>query len=162
MSTNPKTKAAHILKKWSADLANKDRSKSSVEENFGELFYEMWRASIDFKTVEDILPDAIKAHLPNQYIAGMTYKQMKPRLGGQSFNDFMDNWKKFISDKAHNAFYAQYPIDGVEEKEEKKHGNMSQMEYNKQRKYADAFPVLDIEKLKREREKIMKTEDDDE
>ena len=159
--SSDKTKANHILKRWSADLQNKDRSKSALDENFGELFYECWRASISFKAVEEILPEAIKAHLPSKYIANLTYKKMKPQLKGQTFNEFMDNWKKYISDKATAAFYAQYPIDGVEEEEEKKFGSMSVQEYSKQRKYANSFPVLDTEALKREREEIMKRMEDE-
>lgn len=156
--SSPKTRAKHILKKWSAELSSKDRTKTAVPENFGELVYEFWRASIPFDVVEEIMPEAIKAHLPSQYIAGKTYKQMKPTLHGQSFNEFMESWKKSISDKAYEAFYAQYPIDGVEQQEEKKFGNMSAQEYSKQRKYAESFPLLDIEALKKKREEFMKKE----
>ena len=161
MSSNPKTIANHILKKWEADLSSKDRSRTAVSENFGELFYEMWKASVPFEVVESLVPQAIKAHLPNKIIAGKTYKQLKARLGGQSFNDFMETWKKNISDKGYEAFYAQYPIEGVGEKEEKKFGSMSIQEYNKQRKYVEAFPILDTEALKRKREAFMKQQEDE-
>ena len=161
MSSNPKTIAGHILKRWEADLSGKDRSRTAVSENFSELFYELWSASIPFEIVESLVPQAIKAHLPNKIIAGKTYKQLKQKLGGQSFHDFMDAWKKNISDKGYEAFYAQYPIEGVEEKEEKKFGSMSTQEYNKQRKYVEAFPILDTEALKRKREAFMKKQQED-
>lgn len=146
------------MKKWASELSSKDRTKTAVPENFGELMYEFWRASIPFDVVEEMLPEAIRAHLPSNVIAGITYKQLKPRLHGQSFQDFMDSWKKNISDKAYEAFYAQYPIEGVKEEEEKKFGNMSAQEYSKQRKYAESFPILDIAELKRKREEFMKKE----
>ena len=158
--SNPKTIANHIFKKWEADLSSKDRSRTAVSDNFSELFYELWKASIPFEVVEAIVPQAIKAHLPSRMIAGVTYKQLKPRLNGQSFNDFMESWKKNISDKGYEAFYAQFPIEGVEEKEEKKFGSMSIQEYNKQRKYVEAFPVLDIEALKKKREAFLKQEEE--
>lgn len=153
--SSPKARANHILKKWIAELSSKDRTKTAVPENFGELVYEFWRASIPFDVVEEMMPEAIKAHLPNKVVAGITYKQLKPRLHGQSFQDFMDSWKQNISDKAYEAFYAQYPIEGVEDKEEKKFGNMSAQEYSKQRKYAESFPILDIKELRRKREEFM-------
>jgi len=160
-----KTKASHILKKWAADLASKDRSRASLNTNFDELFYELWRASIPFSIAEDTLPDAVKEHLPSSYVANTTYKYAKAakRHGDQSFNEYLNSWKDLIKREATSAFYDRYPIDGVEEKEEKKFGNMSTQEYSKQRKYADSFPLLDIEELKRKREELMRkeTEGDD-
>ena len=158
---NLNTVAKHVYKKWEAELASKDRSRSAVSDNFSELFYELWKASVTFEIAESYVSQAIKAHLPAKTIAGLTYKRLKPQLGGVSFHEFMDDWKKNISSKAWDAFYTQYPIDGVEEKEEKKFGSMSVQEYNKQRKYVESFPVLDIEALKKKREEFMKQEDED-
>ena len=53
------------------------------------------------------------------------------------------------------SFYAVYPIDGEATKEERQFGNMSAQEYSKQRKYAESFPRLDIEALKKQREQMM-------
>lgn len=153
-----KARANHIFKKWSASLANRDRSKGSLDENFGDLFYDFWAASIPFKVAEEFLPDAVGAHMPSSYIANITYKQAKAakRHGDQSFNEYMKSWKALIQDKATAAFYNQYPIDGVEEKE-KKFGSMSAQEYNKQRRYAESFPHVDLDELENKRQQFLKS-----
>jgi len=158
--SNDKAKAKHVFKKWAASLASKDRSKNSLSDNFGELFYDLWASSVSFSDAENILDDAVKEHLPNNYVANTTYKYAKAnnKHGNQSFNEYFNSWKDLIRDRATESFYAQYPIDGVEKKEEKKFGNMSIQEYNKQRKYADSFPILDTDALKKKREVFMKEE----
>lgn len=156
---NLKTVANHIFKKWESELANKDRSRGAVSDNFGELFYDMWKASVPFDIAESFITQAVKAHLPSKVIAGVTYKQLKTKLGGVSFPEFMESWKKNISDKCYESFYTQYPIEGVQDKEEKKFGSMSIQEYNKQRKYVEAFPILDTEALKRKREAFLKQQE---
>jgi hypothetical protein len=154
-----KTTAEHILKKWTAELSSKDRSRHAVPKNFEELMYEMWCSSVPFDIVEELLPEAIKAHLPNKFIADITFKQLKSAgIAKTDFQEFMESWKKNITDKAYEAFYEQYPIDGVEQQEEKKFGNMSAKEYTAQRKYAESFPILNIEELKQKREEFMKVE----
>jgi hypothetical protein len=154
--SNPDNKRARlILERWAADLRDKDRSRFKVTENFEELFNEMWRASIPFEIVHDMVSDAIKEHLPSGFVAKKTYATLKHQLQGKNYNEFLEDWKESIKDKAFQAFYTFYPIDGEGEKEEKKYGNMSAQEYTKQLKYASSFPTIDIEALKKQREKMM-------
>lgn len=157
MSNNNQLKAAKlIIERWAADLTNKDRSHHNLLNNFEELFHDMWRASIPFEIVHDFMSEIIKHHLPSHYVAKKTYSAIKNKLQGQSFADFLEGWKKYIKSQAYQALYTFYPIEN-EEKTEKdnKFGNMSAQEYMKQRRYADSFPELDIEALKKQREKMM-------
>ena len=153
-----KARAQHIFKKWSASLANRDRSKNSLDENFGDLFYDLWAATIPFKVAEELVNEAVAAHMPTSYIANITYKKAKAAKchGDQSFNEYMTSWKALIHDKATAAFYNQYPIDGVEE-QEKKFGSLSAQEYSKQRRYAESFPHVDLDELERKREQFIKS-----
>lgn len=153
-------RASQIMKRWSAELDSKDKTIEAVTSNFEDLFYELWKASISFDDAESLISEAISIHLPDSFIAKQTYKRIKHVLKGKTFNEFMDSWKKKISDKAYQAFYTHYPIEGENQKEEKKYGNMSAQEYSKQRRYADAFPVLDVDALKRQVDEVLEDIDD--
>ena len=157
-------KARLILEQWSTDLASKDRSMKSVTANFDELFHELWRASISFDIVHELINDAIAEHLPSSFVAKLTYKNIKQHLKDKTFNEFLNDWKKSIKDKAYQSFYSFYSLeDGPEEvkKKEAKYGSMSAMEYAKQRKYADSFPTIVTDELQRRLDEIDKMDEHD-
>jgi hypothetical protein len=161
MRVSDAKKAEHIFKKWSVDLKGKDRSYGSVSSNFDELFYELWKSSISFQEAEQLIRDAVAAHLPNAHIAKMTYRKIKPSLKfPKTEQEFFSDWKQEISDKAYESFYAMYSIDGESEQEQPQFGSMSAREYRVQRKYADSFPMVDLKQLE-EASKIAMQEDAD-
>lgn len=155
-------RAKLIIERWAAELEHKDRTLSAVSGNFDEVFYELWKASVDFETVHEMLPDIVKHHLPNNFIASNTYKARKHQLN-QSFTEFMNDWKKLLKDKALQSFYSYFSVEGEDEfkEEEKKYGNMSAQEYRRQRKYAESFPELDWRKLKAQMDEAMKNIEND-
>ena len=147
--SNSDKKARLILERWVSDLQTKDRSIHKVSDNFDELFHNLWTAKVSFDIAHQLVDEAVSAHNPTDYVARFTYKNLKAQLNGQSFTDFVANWKKNIKDRAYQSFYTFYPIDG-DDQEEKKYGSMSAQEYSKQRKYANTFPELDIDALKKQ------------
>ena len=158
MSTSDTKRAKLIVERWSSELATKssgERSRHKVSENFDNLFYELWKSSVPFDTVHDMLKDIISEHFPNHSVAKRTYAALKQHMQEKTFIEFLEDWKESIRNKAMTSFYAMYPIDGEVKQEEKKFGNMSQQEYSKQRKYTESFPQLDVEELKRQREAMM-------
>jgi hypothetical protein len=163
MSANDSKKAQHILKKWSVELKEKDRTYSNISSNFDELFYELWRHSIPFQEVEKVIKDAVAAHMPNAVVAKMTFKKLKSSAKFPvDEQEFMKNWKKDINDKAYQSFYAIYDIDGESEQEDKpQFGSMSAREYRVQRKYANSFPLVDLKALEQASMEAMKEDDDD-
>jgi hypothetical protein len=67
---NMESKKARVyLDRWRAQLNQKDRTIKSVQGNFGELWFELWKGGISYDTVLNLMDDAVKAHLPNHSIA---------------------------------------------------------------------------------------------
>jgi DNA-binding cell septation regulator SpoVG len=147
--------AKMMLERWAADLIDKDKSMKSVQSNFDELFYELWTASVPFDIAHELIDQVVKSHMPSQSIAKRVFMSCKKNKD-DSFQDFMDNWKETIKQKAVQAFFTFYTVEGEEAKKEEKKGSMSGQEYSRQRKYADAFPTLDVEELKERMDKVVK------
>lgn len=153
-------RARLILERWVAELPKKDRSKGSLASNFEELFEDLSDASIPFDDAHDIMKEAIKHHYPSKSVAKFTFKNVK-RDPNQSFDEWLDGWKKLIDNEATQAFYAFYKVDGEnKEKKEKKYGNMSVQEYSKQRKLADSFPTIDTDELQASIDKMLEEQGD--
>jgi hypothetical protein len=138
-------KAEIILDKWKAELANRSRTRDQVEPNFEELFYKWHKAKLSYEQVIDLLPEAIKAHYPSDYVAKFTFKKMKKFIN-KNEDEYIKEWKANIAAAAKRVFYSFYDPEENSE-EEKKYGSMSVMEYKKQRKYADSHPILDWESI---------------
>lgn len=148
-----------ILEEWIANLKNKDRSASVVESNFEEFFEALKRANASFEEAHDLMPKAIKAHLPNPGIVRNVYKNLKHqgKISDLTEKEFTDNWNKDITDKGTNSLYSVFPrpkssIEEDEDPEPKVYGSMSIKEYKSQRRHAEQYPILDTEELER---KIM-------
>lgn len=144
-----KNKAELIFDKWRAELVGKDRSRTAVEGNFDELFSSWHRSKISFNDAHGLLDTAIKAHLPSDSVAKLTFKRLKKSAGiAKNELEFTTEWKANISATAKQVFYSLYDIEGTNpQTEDVKYGNMSAQEYRKQRKYADSHPLLDWTKI---------------
>lgn len=153
-------RARLILDRWSSELSSKDRSRNSVMSNFEELFYDMWRANIPFDAAHSMLNEAVAKHFPSKSVAKFTFKRLKSHVD-KDFREFLEDWKKSIHDKASQAFFSFYDVDGENQKEEKKFGNMSAQEYGKQRKYADSFPVIDTDELQKKLDDMIAEEENE-
>jgi hypothetical protein len=144
--SSQKKRAQLIFEKWSSELRERDRSKDKVTDNFDDLFFEFSRNGIDFDTAHEFLDQAIAMHLPRKDVVRNTYKRLKHL--GHTEQEFFENWKALIKDKATNVFYARYPLDtGKEKKETTLPNGMSKEEYLRQRRYASSFPILDLSKI---------------
>lgn len=141
-----KAKANRIFEKWKVYLINADRGYDAISGNFDELFYDLAKADIKADTAKVFLGLATKEHLPAPAMAKWTYKRMDKNIVG-TYEEFMANWTKNITDKATASYYAMFPFDSEEPEEEKKYGSMSKQEYMKQRRYASQFPELDINSI---------------
>lgn len=145
MTFSKPQKAKHIFKMWEASLAERDRSVASLKENFSELFYEMDKNSIDFDIAFSYLDPAISAHLPTKAVIKSTYKRYANKSSFDSEEDFYVSWKKLIKDAATNAFYCFFPLS--DEEAAQLPNGMTKDEYNRQRRYAESFPLLDLSKI---------------
>lgn len=144
-----------IFERWAADLKDKDKTFKNVSSNFDELFYELWKGSVPFEAAHDIVREAVAEHLPSQSVAKWTYKNARNNMG-KTFQEYLDDWKKDIKSAAHQSFFSFYKLEDESEQKVLEHGNMSEKEYIAQRRYADAFPEVDIIAIKKQRDEMMK------
>lgn len=135
-----------VLEKWIASLASKDRSNKSVPGNFDELFEKLSKTDATFEYVhDDILPKAIKAHLPNAGLARAVYKRCKD-FTEHSEKEFIDSWHKSINDAATESFYSFFKLK-AEEDQPKRYGNLSLRDHRQQQRYVESFETLDINEI---------------
>lgn len=148
-----------IFQEWKASLKQRDRSSEYVQPNMEDLFSELKRADISFDEAHKLLPLAIKAHQPSDYIIKITYDRLKS-MTHATLKEFGDDWKNDIADKGTNAFFAIYPrskTDQDDDGEPKIYGkitsngtgSMSAKEYKLQRRYAEQFPIIDTKSIAR-------------
>ena len=143
-----KITAKKILQKWQVDLAEKNKSWANIQTNFDELLFSWEQVGIECDDAHNLFPEAIKAHLPSIRIAKAAYsKSTSAKL--TTLEEFVKDWNKGIADKAWQVFYLYYRVDENKNEVvkntsiESKYGSMSIQEYSKQRKYADAYEVID-------------------
>lgn len=145
MTFNKNQKAKHIFKQWEASLSERDRSVASLKDNFSDLFYEFDKNSIEFDSAASYLDPAIAAHLPSRSVVKHTYRKFANKAAFDSEDDFLNSWKDMIKSAATNCFYAFYPV--TEEQADQMPNGMSKSEYNKQRRYAESFPIINVKNL---------------
>lgn len=141
-----------IFTEWKASLKTRDRSKDAVFGNFEDLFEKLRSSGASFEEAHSLLPKAIKAHQPTPGLARSIYKNLKAsHKTSDSEKDWIDQWNQDIADKATNAFFSSFPLpkNKDDDDEPKVYGNMSAKEYRAQRRYADQFPILNVEELER-------------
>jgi len=132
--------ANRIFEKWKADLAQLDRSRNSVRDNFDRLFGELCDNDVSFEEAEQILPKAAQRHFPNKSAAKNTWERCK-NWAKCSFEEWHANWNEDIRAKATSSFYEFYPLTTIV-KPKRNFGPFSPAEYAKQRAYADSFETL--------------------
>ena len=140
-----------VLQEWVASLKNRQRGKDHVRPNFEDLFDKLKRAGATFDEAHEILPRAVKAHLPPRSVAKNLYKKLKliPTFD-KSEKEYVDEWNKSIEDTATQVFFEFFPLERLDDDNEPKvYGNMSAREYRAQRRYADQFPVIDTTELEK-------------
>jgi hypothetical protein len=139
-----------ILKQWVASLKFRKRDRTNVAPNFEDLFEQLKRAGATFDEAYEMLPAAIKAHLPVPSLVKQMYAKLKrmPNFD-KTEKEYVEEWNKSIEDTATNSFFVWFPIkkDDDDDDEPKVFGNMSVKEYRTQRSYADSFTVLDTTEL---------------
>ena len=142
--------AAALLEQWQASLRTKDRTKKAVPNNFEELFSNLKAAGIPFDIAHDILPKAIKAHLPNNGIRKQQWLKVKHLHIGSTEAEFGDQWCEAIKSTATEIFFIFYPIVTDEDDDNPKRlGGMSVREYGYQMKIASMYKTLDTTELER-------------
>lgn len=149
----PNKTAELILEKWIASLKTRDRSKKATPDNFDEFFAELKKADVSFDDAHNLLPIAVKAHLPKKAVIKNTWIKHTVLHGiYKNSDEFAEEWNDSIKNTATDAFFSNYPlkINDDDDGEPKVYGNMSVKEYRLQRKYADAFPRLDTDDLIRQ------------
>jgi hypothetical protein len=99
-----------IFKQWESSLSTRDRSWSSVQLNFEELFYSLKESGLESTSAYDFVSKAIKAHSPNKGLIRFQYRKTKSpssKIGTEK--EFEDSWLAGIVSKANVAFFNIYP-----------------------------------------------------
>lgn len=150
-------KAELIFSKWTAELADMDRSRPAVEGNFELLFDHLQRAKISMDDALPYLDKAIKAHYPSDYVIKRTFQKIKKFGKSESMQEFEKSWKDFISNAAKRVFFTFYDVEGTNVPVKTING-MSRVEYIKLQKYADSHETVDWEAIIEERDNAPKEE----
>jgi len=149
-----KTELAKIIfDKWVSSLKERDRKRSNVQNNFDDLFSELRLLDLSFKEAHDFLMPAIKAHLPNSSVKKFMWAKVS-QYSNATESEFIKEWEDDIKSKGTESFFSYFPLkikSDDEDDEPKMFGNMSAKEYRLQRKHAEAFPRVDLEKLRAQR-----------
>lgn len=149
-----------LFEQWKASLVERDRRTPSIQGNFEELFDILKNEGIELEAAHDFLSKAVKAHSPSSLLVKNMYKKLKsgPKFQWGTEREFEEQWIKDIGDRANVAFFNVFPIQTkkthVEEEEPPMFGSMTAKEYKLQRDHADAYPRLDIDEIKRQRQEL--------
>lgn len=145
-------KAELIFTKWTAELADMDRSRPEVEGNFELLFDQLQRSKVKMDDAMPFLDKAIKAHYPSDFVIKRTYQKVKKFGRSESLQEFETSWKSFISNAAKRVFFCFYDIEGASSEPPKTIQGMPRVEYVKLQKYADSHETIDWESIIEERD----------
>lgn len=158
--------ARRLFERWKADLTKKPaEAKATVrsQENFEELFFELNKHGIDYDTAASFIKEAAIAHFPGYYIVERVWATVKAAQPDLNKKEWLESWKQSLSEKVNEAFFSHYqPVtdeEDIEIKHVKETGQMSPMEYSKQRKVANSYETISLEEiavLRRKREEALK------
>lgn len=141
-----KRNASLILEKWVASLPLKDRKNKSVPGNMDELFEKLSKADVPFEVAHDeVLPKAIKAHLPSPGVARAVYKRSKD-FTEHSEKEFIDSWHNSIRDAATESFYSFYQIK-AEDNQPKRYGGLTLKDHRAQQRYVESFETVNVSEI---------------
>ncbi|NJO53398.1 MAG: hypothetical protein HC840_32815 [Leptolyngbyaceae cyanobacterium RM2_2_4] len=158
MSKNDdKSRAQVIFRKWRDLLASRDRTFDNVYDNFADLWYDMYKASVSHETAYTFLDEASAVHLPTREQIKRTYTYKKSALY-KSEKEFMDSWIAGIKAKATEAFYEYYPLEEHIEMdkpvEKQPAGGLTRTQLRQQRQYLEQFPILTFDEAKAKYQEI--------
>ncbi len=141
-----KKNASLILEKWVASLQSRDRSNKSVPGNMDDLFEKLCKADVPFEVAHDeVLPKAIKAHLPSPGVARAVYKRCKDHTE-HSEKEFVESWHNSIRDAATESFYSFYRIK-AEEDQPKRYGGLTLKDHRQQQRYVESFETVNVSEI---------------
>jgi len=141
-----KRNASLILEKWVASLPSRDRSNKQVPGNMDELFEKLYKADVPFEVAhEEVLPKAIKAHLPPPAVARAVYKRCKDHTE-HTEKEFIDGWHNNIKDAATESFYSFYKIK-AEDETPKRYGGLTLKEHRQQQRYVESFETVNVSEI---------------
>jgi hypothetical protein len=155
-----------VFERWKAALSKKDKRRDSVDGNFDELFDALKKEGASLDEVRIILPDAIKAHLPNAVVSKFTWNTVRkdPRYAGLTEKEFLKEWYQGIADQASNSMFIFFPIpEGGDDDGTPKiygGGKVSAREFALQRAHADSFEILDFDDLNEDNDSEFVNEDE--
>lgn len=152
-----KKEAQFIFEKWKSSLAERDRSASSLSENFSDLFFDLRRIALPYEEAHDYLERAYSAHLPRKEVIQRTYKH-SPNSKYQTVDEFKQYWFDFIRDKAVNAFHEYFDIpieDGKSEQEVRKEKAITKKSAAI-REYMSNYEEIDLSSLRKSMEEEKK------
>lgn len=141
-----------VYDRWTSSLKERDRRRDQVQGNFDELFSELKALNLSFKEAHVYLAPAIKAHMPNNAVKKNTWKKLSTLMKNVTESEFYKDWEDLIKSKGTESFFSFFPLNikNDEDDEPKVYGNMSSKEYSLQRKHADSFPRVDLNKLRQQ------------
>jgi len=145
-------KAELIFTKWTAELAEMDRSHPAVEGNFELLFDQLQRSKLKLDDAMPFMQRAIKEHYPSEYVVKRTFQKIKKFGRATNLVDFEKSWKDHISNTGKRVFFAFFDIEGASTGPSKTIQGMSRVEYVKLQKYADSHETVDWESIVEEKE----------
>jgi hypothetical protein len=105
-----KIKANRIYEKWKVDFVNMDKKRDSIRDNFDQLFYALYCATIPWDMAREIVDDAVAHHLPTPSTIKYVWNARKQHIK-LPYKDWLDNWKDDIRNKALASFYEYFPLD---------------------------------------------------
>lgn len=152
-------KAKIVFENWNALFPTMGKTKEYYYDNFHNLFVEMKRISVPFDIAYEFINDAVIRHTPSTSTVKHIYKK-SPNLHRRcTEQEFSEEWKGLIKNRAYEAFHDLYPIGEKEKLETSKvelPKSMSRDEYRLQRRHAESFPIIDLSKIE---EPYKSTED---
>jgi hypothetical protein len=158
--------ARRLFERWKADLTKKPaeaKHTNKSQDNFEELFFELRKHDVSYDVAFEFIKDAATAHFPGYYVIERVWSTVHAGKPGLTKREWMDSWKQCLEENANSAFFCHYePVadpEELENKHVKETGQMSPIEYAKQRKVANSYDTISLEEvaeLRRKREETMK------
>ena len=105
-----KTKASHIYEKWCVDYVDMDKKRDSIRDNFDQLFFELFNASVSWEEARELAEDAIKHHLPSSSTAKHIWS-LKKKFIKLQFKEWVESWEQDIRNKGLASFYDLFPLE---------------------------------------------------
>lgn len=142
-----------IFQRWKAALSKKSKKRDDVDGNFDEIFEELKRAGAALEDAQKLLPEIVKAHLPNQVVAKFTWNAVRkdPKFSGITEHQYVQDWNQDINNQAVNSMFTFFPIvEGSDDDGTPKvygGGKVSVKEYMLSQRHAETFEMIGSDDL---------------